>query len=873
MRRMPTKLARVGRFCIVAASVWSAALSVPSVRGAAPPEPIRLRHVLWQALPEEVQAVYVGPDGRVWYELAGHGLESSSANVRGLIEQQFRSETPQLAGIRPVLFEPGGRIWFVTESRTKLFGYDGESWIERAAPQGHHFTGNCAGHGRQNGHGANRVVAGCAFFLDSEGVHVYADDRWTYQEFCKEEPNTQIVAHLLPMRESGDVMAGVAGPNGAVWRWHNGEWSRIERDFHDTAWVVPWSEERIWVQARDRPLGLATASVADGRQFSALLEQLKYARDDRTRDDVALAMVDCGRPIKPQVEQALSETYDPDLIALLVFVLRQLDQVVGHLTLGPYELSDPYLRYCDDEGAIYIESSRIAASGKTLGAGLLMADRAGRITVLADPRLAREWAVTRLHALPVPGNDDFWIPGSWFEGAALVRHRDSGDEITRLPEPGFNWLHVALPDGRLFVSRREPLQGEPVMVCTPGAPDVRSRPAVQTLPLNQDSQGAFCVGSDGVVWADSAKQGVVRFDGVRWEPVADLKSENGLAFLPGLEGTVLIREHVGRCVLLSGGTVYRADNMFALVREARDVIARVFRPPFGARCESILGGISVDRMGNIWVMDERRLKVLVGDEWLDAKGPLLAAGARAGEMEYLNTVGDASRVYVTDFMLAHDHGRSFFGRVEGDQLVFEPAPHTCESPIMALGIKDAGGALWVPGSDRVGGTTCDAINGQIAHRLSENGPVQNLKNTGWARLCERNGTIWLGEVRGQSSSRFNLWRDGEIVGAVKIDHAKRDTPLVSDRPGSVYAWTAAGLQHYTRRPGAAAADYELTETVAIDGYNGMYTKLAVSDLGYLVVGSFADDPVRAFELRLIRLPGSSTRTDGEAAETHSGAQP
>src|SRR5437879_1825006 len=104
-------------------------------------EPIRrlsfdLPEARWQLLPEAVRAVYVGPDGRLWYQLNGDSLGRAHSVLRSTLEAEYRQPSPQIAGALIALLEPGGRAWFYVNATNELWGFDGQSWIERKAPTG-----------------------------------------------------------------------------------------------------------------------------------------------------------------------------------------------------------------------------------------------------------------------------------------------------------------------------------------------------------------------------------------------------------------------------------------------------------------------------------------------------------------------------------------------------------------------------------------------------------------------------------------------------------------------------------------------------------------------------------------------------------------
>src|SRR4051794_11215873 len=76
-----------------------------------------LDDVMWQPLPSRIANVSIGPDDRIWYELAPFSRVRDLANVKRLIEREFTQPDPQLCFARVALFEPNGRVWFVHDGR------------------------------------------------------------------------------------------------------------------------------------------------------------------------------------------------------------------------------------------------------------------------------------------------------------------------------------------------------------------------------------------------------------------------------------------------------------------------------------------------------------------------------------------------------------------------------------------------------------------------------------------------------------------------------------------------------------------------------------------------------------------------------------
>src|SRR3954449_1926217 len=87
---------------------------------------ITIKPERWQALPERVFAVFVGPDQRVWYQLNLPQRRQWTIDwMKRTIEREFNQPSPQIIGARPYLFEKNGRVWFLSLGPC-LLGYDGK---------------------------------------------------------------------------------------------------------------------------------------------------------------------------------------------------------------------------------------------------------------------------------------------------------------------------------------------------------------------------------------------------------------------------------------------------------------------------------------------------------------------------------------------------------------------------------------------------------------------------------------------------------------------------------------------------------------------------------------------------------------------------
>ena len=821
----------------VATSLVLALFACPLLGAEAPTEhvDITLRNVLWQALPDEVRAVYVGPDQRTWYELRYEPwpMPIDWAHLRGIIEREFRKDSPQVLGVRPVLFESNGRVWFGgTYSPSMLLGYDGHTWIEHAAEKGHYFEAILPNHGRMEGEAPAVELAGKLFFPDNRGVHCFDGKTWTYKEFLGPRPGGRDPIVLVPQADGRTLLA--AGPQEVLWQWKAGEWTELDRkallgDIGTTR-LVPWGKEGFWVGSEQGTMFFWKLGVDPAAQFASTLARLG---DERfaVREEAAAALIQMGARILPLAEKNRAETDDPEIrlrLDKIIEAFRHPEQ--AFVPLGPYLLKAPRLLPCDDPGVMYVGSEEIQEGGESVGPGVVVAEVAGRYRLLKGA----EFFQACLHLY----SGVFWPvvlkPGRfvWLAGHRYVRRParlldvEKGQFVAEPPEKQVGWLHAVRSDGTVFLSQRDPVQGGAVYAFKPGAPDDRQFLSGETFSLGRE-RGNAVVARDGAVWAGLEDKGFSRFDGKAWQPVKALAGEKSVVWLDfGRNGEVLLYTDKGYELLdAQGGSVGEDEDLAALVVRCRARITAAFSGPRGVDNN----GIVVDKGGNIWLVES--LKVLAGDQWLEASQALSDAGMRSNNVEYLALLGDGSRVYVTDLFLVHDGGRSFFGEVQDGRLVFAPAPHTSER---VLNVMDHEGAFWLPGSVTISRGTCDSLEAQLAQRLTEKGIIQEIKNAGWPYLCDKAGNVWLGKILGGPRNQFNIWRKGKIEATVSIPSGGNYfAGPFSDRLGSVYVWTESGLYHLTA-DSAAPAKYAVKTVWHPRGIEGEITGVAYSDLGYFV---------------------------------------
>jgi hypothetical protein len=757
--------------------------------------PINLTDEMWQLLPEDVREVFVAPDDRIWYLLNHPATREDLPLVYQIIEQQFTEEAPQLYGARPVLFEPNGRVWFVTHSRTILIGYDGSEWIEQSLPDEQRFTGTCYNHGNlywsYNSH--NVQFHTDLFFPDSYGVHWFNGLQWNYKRLLTDRK--KLILRPDPVTQR--LWVCIDGSPNEAWQWHDNQWTQMifAADIED---VLP-APGGIWL--------LKTGG------------QIEY--------------------------QAVDPNYSEDL---------------------DYSFSESSLLHCDpNDGRCYLHVKDAVRGSTSLGDGLLMLNGPNDPTFLPGLDMVEgwysHWAEDSGPAFNI-GKDQVWVSARDMEGTSpYCIDLASGEIIAQFPDESFHWFHGTRSDGTVFASTREPGQiGCALAAYRPEMEDARHILTCSSLAIENSCSG-FAIDSKGAIWAQRQDQSLARFHKEKWYQIAGVPASADIRMLvPGSEGRMIIQTN-DNCYYWKGGpSAVSYYTLRKLVTKNYNDISSHYThwPRESTTFGTFVMGLVADQAGYVWLLESRRLSVLINGSWKSGEMPLRNAGSEDGEVEYLNRIGESGSVYVSDFNLRHDGGISFYGSVENNKLVFTEAPHSIDSRETRLAIRDANDALWVAGSLGYGASTSDVITGQLALRIENAQNVQEFENSGWAYLCDLANNVWLAQIRGQADNMFYILRAGIIVGSVQIPNATsyKDT-LFSDKAGSVYAWTVAGLYHLIASKESDFTDYQVDRLYSIEGLFGNVEQLAYSSQGYLAIVTYSDAVPRQYHLHLIPLPSDT----------------
>ena len=751
---------------------------------------VALRHVLWQALPPEIEDVWIAPDHRLWYRRHTGGLPHAAADIRRAIEREFRKDGPQIYGVEPVLFEPGGRVWFLVDqwdSRVPqvLMGFDGQTWVERTFQPPRRFAGHVPGHNMRGQHVdlfSPACVDGVAFFADYGGVHGFDGKEWTYLDFKLETRDYRYI-DLVPLADGKTLVAYLAGGKAPVRVWRAGRWEEMPLPPSIPDGLVYGAaladEGGVWLFPHRKGFDYWPIGAGLPPDFAAALRRLGDP-DTRVRDAATDEMARGDVRVLRLAERAAREQEDPT-------IRRRLEQVVQVMTargvapgrLGPYALSEPRLARRGAAGEAYVYANDLGKpGGGPPGPGLVVALRGGRVFAVTDPEYvdAWKWNAAASDGWPVDSGRRLWMPGTEVGQPARLVDAEDGRTVLIAPDSRFACLHAVLPDGTAFLSIRGPLNSRLVGVCRPGAPDDGHPLAAETCRVR-----AAAVGPDGALWAQQPREGIVRFDGARWQPVAALDEEKYARWMvAGRGGTLLVRGDRS-AAFLKDGTARRAPDVRALVEACRADVAEAFSasgaPVYG---EGDAAQIVADKAGRLWLLDDHRLGVRADGGWLE---PEAAAGVEPAKLHRLAAVGDGSKVFLAYGEYDAKGRNSFLGEVRDGRLAFSPAPCSYVAYPGHPTVRDQAGALWVHAWVPKGP---EEPAGEIEQRVTQAGVIATHRDAGDALLCDQGGNVWLrGPTQQGDRNRIEIWRDGRCRHAVDLPASwPHNVPMVSDRPGS-----------------------------------------------------------------------------------------
>ena len=263
-----------------------------------------------------------------------------------------------------------------------------------------------------------------------------------------------------------------------------------------------------------------------------------------------------------------------------------------------------------------------------------------------------------------------------------------------------------------------------------------------------------------------------------------------------------------------------------------------------------------DKAGNIWLLTPeprrpRSLKVLAGEKWLDASAALTEAGLNATFFpNFISAVGDSSKVLACESM----QHMIFFLEVKDGKVAAEKPALGAETADYQRpgawdyfkGIRDSTGALWFLGAKHRKNVDPPYPSVDLAVRATPAGLDIPIEGAGWPWLADKGGNLWLAQEKGPKDPygysgvtyQLNVCRGNKVACTLSVPGltwGDVNTYLMSDRAGSVWVWTTAGLYHLTADDPAAPARFALKASWFVRGLEGKVVSVRLSPLGFLVV--------------------------------------
>ena len=306
--------------------------------------------------------------------------------------------------------------------------------------------------------------------------------------------------------------------------------------------------------------------------------------------------------------------------------------------------------------------------------------------------------------------------------------------------------------------------------------------------------------------------------------------------------------------------LYRGDKEIAngdlveIIEKNRDVFRRSFAadaPAFSYDPNSRQASqVVADKAGNIWRLEEGgRLLVLVGDRWLLAHEPLVAAGSPGGAVSYTLPLGDGQKIYGSDRGGMPGRLGGFFGEVKDGKLLFAEAPKIEIRDNDSLKVRDADGSIWA---------VCNLKDATGNYRqniicLGGDGIREKLDCVGNPKLVDAAGNLWLEKGLAPAGCTYKLWRKGEWLAEITVPNVTRTYRPFSDRPGSVYVWTSQGLQQLLADP-PDFKQFRLGPLYSIDNLSGELIAWGFSKQGFVVLLMQGGADNSPWTLGVLRLP-------------------
>jgi len=806
----------------------------------------------WTPLTPDVQNVCVAPDGRVWSRLPNFSDEPMLAELddRALVAREFTKPNPRV-NLPFALFDDQGRAWFYGEYGRRLLGYDGKTWIERLPGKGERFRGECPTRGQFLDNASNRSIGGVCWFIDERGIHRFDGKAWTYLDLSAECLSSESSQPQLAVSPNGRYVVAGLWKMGHYWVHDGSNWKArvITRGPPQVGQFIVTDAGVIRRLNHDSRLGEFALTVderAVERRFMKLLPQLgdrKFA----VREQASAAIQELLAELPDdRLEAEQRRTADSEVRARLGKISAgarktrtdDLRHPISHF--AGYRMLE--VRHLDQDrlGRVYVKAEEVVGHGMSAKEAVIVAHPDGRTTLIDEPRIAAN-VPGHAHGQPrgilTRSGQSAWLSLVTSERGAVLYDFAAGRVAAATDDCRYTHFRAVDDADRLYTSVTN--LGPPLMLLDPAVPDLRKKLPVTTTDFDVDM---LRVAEDGTIWVHRPKGPYLCFDGHEWHTLQTPgESPYGYFLISGADGVVMVGSPLEYMLFRGTTFVDRDTDILQLIARHRDLIAPAFAKARGpARPEGMMFAIDVDRRGNIWHQFGRKAQVLVEKTWLTVPPP----SERAPADTTLPPAEDPGFVYIW----SDEPNGCCLARVENGKITTRPAPKFETSYSLPQGLRESDGTRWIFSQIPDVGW----VQRRYAARLGRNGVVEEIDESGKPILIDRTDHVWLNYPHDSWRGRFvNIWHSGRVVQKLTLRGSNGIDAAISDAPGSVYAWTAFGLQHFLDddpTPGG----YRLGEVYAVPGLSN--ANVVYSKLGYLVSMNGALYSRNLPRVQLVKLP-------------------
>jgi len=784
---------------------------------------IKLKDVRWQALPEQVESVYVDFNDRVWYSLRSPAPGADLAFLKKRVARVVHDNAPHVWGLRVVHVERSRMTWFWDAESARILGFNPTTsqWDVYRFEDGH-------------------------------------EPRGTSRE--------RSIQHV-PLREANVFGNGASVVLHTKGKWHNVDLSSYEGFKEVTIKRLPWDNERAAVVVKGTERSHLLLLHASGE----ISERFKW---DGHIVEVApfrgLFFVSIGRSV-PLVVADVNEARVPKNIQSIVAAIHSDDFNVRAKAKNEFQrrelLVAPYLSKLIDNAEnadarhalsemeatlrdprrsrIVLDGVRLAPRGlpavtpdgkQMLWSGVIEADDGSGESVLvvlkSDGKPPVIIPLSNGPQPPVVGREGLRVlalpDGSMLADVTqtfgLIRADDEGTIHfeSRLDNQILAYQQSSESGPRIFVIGRN---RRSISVYSPAFEENRKLVRRIGEPRPVMSPEHVVVSHDGIIWAQSPTGSLAFFDNGAWSAIKSLDLDAPLASMVASEdGCLLGVCKSGEVFVASREGVVSERSIDELLRKRPKLVAEFLRNTQGNGCAA--GSNSF-------------LAVIRDDTIVMVKKDVLTVhtGADSDSVALKDLLG-RSVIEVGEFRPTHVMRRGsdsilVFGTSK--QPVIEITNH--EGKLSARYLGPCFAAERLSARDAFGGCYYVASIGDKAFShgsvyVMPNGRVRSLGRVGMPVQGSGRPIIPFIDFASRNAMAVTLFKRGDVVDQVRITHpfAKRPAAIMHD-DGDMSLATDFELVRLQRRNGPNGS-LEVDEVAFFDpNALGFTTKRSVHALG------------------------------------------